>query len=365
VRRYLRYLFVLFLALDVAALVVLFQKSEGTSLAGILVDIRNALFTKFVSQSSELETPPSELIKQGMLTDPPEERAKWKEILNNFVRYHDLFQQLDQTPSTVEKAELITLSFSRNGSPHDADGNPTNDYTNHADLLFKICTIMEPRGCCSDHAQVFIALANVVGVDAMKVTCAHTTCAFYCPEFQKWVWIDPQFALLAKMPNGQYMSPLEVRDANLKGQPFDYEFFGTPDHLFAKMDPRSHEYYRPETFCLDFGVEWGNNELIRNKYDHRFLFLPKSIRQVFAIAFGLHPTYRYLDDDPLLVAKYFQIRMASYAVGFLFLIGNCAFPIYCFIEWLKGRQSRSAVASSARMVLPEIVLESQGRNLAV
>jgi hypothetical protein len=365
VRRFLQYLFVLFLALDFAALIVLFQKIEGTKLSIALIDIRNALITKFVSQGSELEAPPAELFKHGFLTDSPEERATWKEILNNTVRYHDLFQQLDQTPSTVEKAKLIALSFSRNGSPVDADGKPTSMYSNYADLLFKISTIMEPRGCCSDHAQVFVALANVVGVDAMVVTCAHTTCAFYCPELKKWVWIDPEFALLAKRPNGEYMSSLEVRDANLKGASFDYDFFGTPQHDFAKMDPRSQEYYRPETFCPEFGVEWGNNELIRNKYDHRFLFLPKAIRQSFEIAFGLRPIYHYLDDAPALVAKSFRIRMASYAVGLLFLVGNLAFPIYCLVVWLMRRFSRSAVPGSAHVVLPEIALESQGHNLVV
>jgi hypothetical protein len=364
-RRSLRYLFVLFLALDFAAIVILFRETEGSDLNAVLVDIRDGLFTKFVSHGSDLEAPPSELFMQGFLIDSPKERATWRAILDDTVRYHQLFQKLQNTSSTVEKAKLIALSFSRNGSPHDADGNPTSLFTNHADLLFKLTTIMEPRGCCSDHTQVFTALAAVAGIDSMVVTCAHSTCGVYCPELKKWVWIDPEFAMLAKTHDGEYLSPLEVRNANLHGDSFDYEFFGTPDHLFAKMDPRTHEYYRPETFCPVFGVEWGNNELIRNKYDHRYLFLPKSIRQIFEIAFGLHPTYRYLDDDPVIVAKYFRIRVASYFAIFLFLVGNLAFPIYCLVTGLKHRLSRSAVTGSARIVLPEIELESQGHNLVV
>jgi hypothetical protein len=350
VRRYLRYLFILFIALDFAVLAFLMRVRTATRTSAVLIDIRNAVFTKFVSQPSELEAPPAELVKDGFLTDSPAERARWKDILNDFTRYRELFQQLDKTTSTVEKAKLITLSFSRNGSPNDANGNAIKVYDKSADLLFKLSTINEPRGLCSDHSQVFDALATVAGLDAMKVTCAHSTCGIYCPELNKWVWIDPEFALLAKKPDGQYMSPLEVRDANLSGTPFDYEFFGTPEHLFSKIDPRSYHMYRPENFCPTFTVEWGSDELTRDKYNHPYLFVPKSIRQLFDILIGVHPTYRTLNDNPPLAAKYARIRLATFAVILLFLIGNLAFPIYCAAGaiWrlLKSDKDESTTDSS-------------------
>jgi hypothetical protein len=365
VRRYLRYIFAIFIAIDVIVLAVIIRAKEGTPLSGALVEIRNAVFSKFVSDPSELEAPPAELAKRGFLTDSPEQRAKWKEMFDSGVRFRDVFQQLEKMSSTVEKAKLIALSYSRNGSPNDSSGHPVRLYDKTADLLFKIATIKEPRGVCSDHAQVFTALCSVAGIDSMEVTCAHTTSAIYCPELKKWVWIDSEYALLAKRPNGEYMSPLEVRDANLHGEPFDYEFFGTPDHVFAKMDPRSHEVYRPESFCPVFGIEWGSDELTRDYYSRQFLFVPLPIRQLIDILFGVHPTYRYLNDDPKLAEKYFLIRLASYFVLFLFLIGNLAFPAYCLVAAIRRRLERPARTASAHAVLSEIVLEPHGQNMAV
>ncbi|HEY2759898.1 MAG TPA: hypothetical protein VGI75_04125, partial [Pirellulales bacterium] len=306
-------------------------------------------------------------VKDGFLTDSPEERAKWKEILKNFMRYRALFDDLDKATSTVEKAKLIALSFSRNGDATiDGVGPPDRLYDKSADLLFKLSTINEPRGLCGDHQQVFAALANVVGLDCIEVNCAHNTCAVYAPELKKWLWIDPQFALMAKTPAGQYMSPLEVRDANVNGQTFSYDFFGTPDHLFAKTDPRSHELYRPDTFCPVFGVEWGNDELTRDRYDHPFLFLPKSIRQFITILFGVHPTYRYLADDPTTIAHFTRVKWACYAVIFLFLVGNLAFPFYYLLAAIKNRYSAPRVRKAAPIVHPEILLESPHRqNLTV
>jgi len=367
VRRYLLYLFILFLTLDVVALVLILQAKVGTPLSGALVEIRNAVFSKFVSQRSDLEAPPAELIQHGFLTDSPEIRAKWKEVLNNGVRFHGLFQQLETTSSTVEKAKLIALSYSRNGTPLDADGHPARIYDKTADLLFKLATIKEPRGFCSDHAQVFMALCNIAGLDSMEVTCAHTTSAIYCPEWHKWIWIDSEFALLAKKPNGQYMSPLEVRDANLHDEPFEYEFFGTPYHLFSKMDPRSYDVFRPDKFCPVFGVEWGNDELTRDSYSRQVLFVPRPIRQLFAILFGIHPTYRYLDDEPGIAAKYFWIRLASYLVLLLFLFGNLAFPCYCLATARRCRSTnRRVVKSASTSLVPlQILLEPQVQNVVV
>ncbi len=351
--------------LDLAVLALVLDAKEGTHLTAAFIDIRNAVFSKFVSQRSDLEAPPSELTKQGFLTDSPEERQKWFEILNSGVRFRAVFQQLKKTPSTIEKAKLIALSYSRNGTPSDADGHPLRMYDKTADLLFKLATIKEPRGACSDHAQVFMALCSMVGLDAMEVNCAHTTSAIYCPEWHKWVWIDTEFALLAKKPNGEYMSPLEVRDANLKNEPIEYEFFGTSDHLFSKMDPRDHEYYRPASFCPVFAVEWGNDELTRDASNRQFLFVPTPIRQLISILAGVHPTYRYLNDEPEIAARNLHIKIAFYLVLLLFLVGNFTFPGYCLIAAIKRSFSPPAVVGSAHIVVPEIVLESQGRTMAV
>ena len=50
VRRYLRDLFGVFLLLDLVALGLILDAKEGTHLTAAFIDIRNAVFSKFVSQ---------------------------------------------------------------------------------------------------------------------------------------------------------------------------------------------------------------------------------------------------------------------------------------------------------------------------
>ena len=270
---------------DVCAVLAVWRM-EGTRASASLVNIRNALFTTFVSDPKQMEPAPAELDKSGFVRDSADEIAKWHRTLDNLVRYHELFARLGEASSTVEKAKLITLSFSRNGSPMLADGTPTWPYDKSADLLFKMSTIIQPRLLQRSFGSVCGAW-QCMRVGLHKARSAHTTCSFYSPELKKWIWIDPQFALLAKGVEGDYLSPSELFEFSRKRQPINYEFFGLPEHMFAKMDPRDHELYRPESFSPIYSVTWGNNVLTYDEFRRQWLFVPKSIRQTFWHVVGL------------------------------------------------------------------------------
>lgn len=364
-RRFLRNLFALFLVLDVVALVVVYKGSVGTHLSAVFVDIRNAVFGKFVTDRAALEAPPETLYAQGFLTDPQEIRAQWREALNNGTRYKALLQKLEETQSTIEKAKLIALTYSRNGTRNDSNGNPEHPYDRTADLLYILATIREPRGLCSDHAHVFNAICSMAGLDSMQVECAHTTSGIYCPELHKWVWIDTEYALMAKWPDGQYMSPLELVEANQNHKDFDYEFFGTPEHVFATVDPKTYLMYRPDQFPKIFAVEWGNNELQHDSITRQVLFLPKPIRQLLWFIVGVQPSLHYLDNDPAFATQSFRIRLGFFAVALCFLIGNLGFPIYVFVTWVTSLVAWYAEPKSAHVAINDIVLETQQQNLAV
>jgi hypothetical protein len=329
-RTVLRRIFFVFLALDVCALVAVWRM-EGTRFAATLIDVRNALFTTFVSDPKQLELPPAELAASGFVKDSKEEIAKWRRTLDDLPLYHELFGKLEQTTSTVEKAKLIALSFSRNGTPTYADGSPIRPYDKSADLLLKFSTIMEPRGCCSDHVEVFVALGNVTGLDCMKLDCAHVTCSFYAPELKKWIWIDPEFAIMAKGPDGEYLSPSEMFRANRRHEKVDYEFFGLPVHMFSKMDPHDHELYNPDSFSQNFSANWGNNVLTFDEVGRQCLFIPKSVRQTAWHIAGLAPNFRTLDDGQPKVASLQRLKFLSWSLVWIFVIGNLAFPVYLWI----------------------------------
>jgi hypothetical protein len=81
------------------------------------------------------------------------------------------------------------------------------------------------------------------------------------------------------------------------------------------------------------------------------------------IVLGTQPTYRYLNDDPAFVAKCLRIRVASYGLFFLFLIGNLAFPFYYLVEAIKRRLTTRWVVQSASVALPDLVLQPHGQNV--
>jgi hypothetical protein len=333
---FLRKLFWIFIALDVCSLVAVAILERSSP--GALVLIRTSIFSKFVSNPNDLEPPPAELAKRGFLEDPPEMVAKWRQVLSDSVRYSGLFTELAKTTSTIDKAKLITRTFSRGGS--------LVSYDHNANLLLKLITIVEPRGSCSDHVQVFQALANIAGLDSLNLwTGLHETAAVYCPEWSRWVWIDPEFSLLAKNTDGTYMSPLELRKANLDGATINYEFFGTPSKPTTVTKPEIDLVYQPANFSSVFGVVWGNNVLSANACAQGWCAIPKSFRQSVMIPLGLKPGYRVLDDGQATSAKCRLIKNVSWCLLILFCIGNFSYPLY-FVVVGFSRRIRAAVPAA-------------------
>ena len=240
-RRWLLRVSVFFLIVDFALLgtVVYLERTKG----GALVSAREALYTEWLTDPAALEAAPDELAANGFLTDSPETIARWRKRIEEIPAYRDMLAGLDEEPSTLDKAKRISLSFSRNG------GKP---YGQLADLDDKLNTISSPpQGYCNDHTEVFLALASVAGIDTSElIVGGHVTCDVYCPEWKRWVWIDPEFALLAKGPDGHYLSGIELHEAYAKDEPFEFEFFGLPVHEFSQGDPRNTSCTGGTSSCL-------------------------------------------------------------------------------------------------------------------
>ncbi len=244
---------------------------------------------------------------------------------------------LDEEPSTLDKAKRISLSFSRNG------GKP---YGQLADLDDKLNTISSPpQGYCNDHTEVFLALASVAGIDTSElIVGGHVTCDVYCPEWKRWVWIDPEFALLAKGPDGHYLSGIELHEAYAKDEPFEFEFFGLPVHEFSQGDPREHKLYGRDFFLSRFGVVWGNNVFTVDGYRSKMLFIPKAGRQAGLMILGVQPQYRLLADQPSRAPPViWRVVLIGLAV-LLLAAGTLAYPVYA--AWSFVRRHRRTEESS-------------------
>jgi hypothetical protein len=205
----LRKAFLAFLLIDLALAVLVVVLEAVSPSPWLLIRIRGGLFTHFATDVSQLDAPVPELTKRGFLVDPPELIAGWRDKLKAMPQYAELLERVENSTSSIERARAIVLGFSQYGGPF---------YGPKANLDEKLSTISEPRGVCSDHTEVFEALASVAGLAAMEtLTGGHNTAAFYAPELRKWIWIDPEYAVMARDPAGNYMSPFELRNAYLRG----------------------------------------------------------------------------------------------------------------------------------------------------
>jgi hypothetical protein len=329
-RSVLRRVFVAFLALDIAgAVFIVYQEKHNSNW---LVEIRNSVFTDFVSSTDALEAPPAELIKSGYLVDSPAKIAEWKQRLDQLPVYHNLLLRLSEAPSTIEKAKRIVLSFSR-------DGGRTFDRS--ADLTYKLTHISDPMGVCSDHVEVFQAVANVAGIDTVEFDSGlHNTCNFYCPELSKWVWIDPQFALLAKNTSGEYLSVSELRSCYLRGERFNFEFFGLPQQECSHVSPQDLYMYQAANFGRQLTATWGSNVFAFDARRDRFLLLPKSFRQSVFLLLGMNAPYRSLDDGFPMAVQRHRTRATFMVIIWTLALGTLLYPLYLLVtmmvRWARG-----------------------------
>lgn len=341
-RRWLLWISVSFLAVDLALLgtVVYLERTH----IGVLTSARQALYSEWVTDPAELELAPPELVGEGFLAVSPEQIAAWRARIEQIPAYREMLEHLSEAESTVEKAKRIALSFSRNG------GEP---YGQTADLEDKLNTISSPpQGYCNSHTEVFLALAAVAGIDAMEVVSGgHVTCDVYCPELKKWVWLDPQYALMARGANGEYLSGVELHQAFRKDESFEFEFFGLPVHKFSESSPRDYYLYDRDFFLTRFGMVWGNNVFTFDDYRQSLAFLPKAMRQLPLLMLGIQPRYRMLSDEGSSWLSVFWRQVVLVFAMLVLMVGTFIYPAYALCSFVRRRmrpkQPAPAVESTA------------------
>ena len=123
-----------------------------------------------------------------------------------------------QTSDVVSKAEIIALLYSKNGGAGCGDSKF---------LIDNIKRLDGRLGCCSDHAEVFIALSHIFGLESREVHhTIHTFNEFYDPKKGKWIWVDTQYAIMAKDDKNNFLSMLEMMKFMKEGRTIVYHFFG-------------------------------------------------------------------------------------------------------------------------------------------
>jgi len=256
-----------------------------------MIEAREALFADVTDDATALAAPPAELVGAGFKTDPPELVAEWKERLPREVAWLEGVPERLAGRTELEKIQALVPLFSKNG------GGGCGDYR---DLLDNVQRLPrgEGLGCCSDHVQVLIALGAPFGFTARQIQIArHTIAEVFVPELSKWVFVDPHYAVMAREPNGGWLSFAELRARSLAGEPVAWQFIGNEHHRFAQADPgRSELYGDPDDFAV-MKVVWGNNVFEEDRLDRRLAPLPRSVRQLVGFLTDVLPRTALVQDE--------------------------------------------------------------------
>lgn len=322
------------LMLDLGALAWVVYKSYSDRNA--LLAIRTALFTQTVDDRSAFQLSP-ENQPDSFMFDSEATKAAWLEQFGADVDYMDDVLLLEG--DEIERAKAIVLLFSRNGSVEGC-----GEFRDLADTLGRIGQD-NGYGCCSDHSQSFLALASLSGMNAREmIDTEHVFAEFYHPKTKQWVWIDPQYALMARNESGRYLSLLEVRDNFLEGRPPEFEFFGNEYHDLFGLDPHGHHYFNEASDFAVYSSAWGSNVFDQDAFNRRFGSLPIPVRQFLGLMTGDLPAFVTLSDGHSEYPEELQHQRRVILVVLVGLVSiNLAAVSWLTFSWVSRGSRRSSL----------------------
>lgn len=319
----------------------------------LLIDVRFAMFSSPVNDRDTFQQSPEQMSAHGFLTDDEATRQAWREKLKAEMPDFAALPEGFASWTNEKKAEYLAGLFSRDGC--------ATTFPETTTLIEKMQQIRESLGLCSDHVEVFLALCNIYGVPATEVSITnHTIARVWSAAQQEWVYIDPQYCLMARGDDGGYLSISAMRSLYYRGKPaaVHFEFFGRPTQRFAHADPHQFEYYDEPADFSEVILTNGNNVLEVDKYRADLLWLPKPVRQLFYLATGVMPRYEMLLDDRSTYAwRIERLRIVTYSIGAVLLVVNAVALIFLSVAALRRsrRPGPAAIAEAEAAAPPESV----------
>jgi hypothetical protein len=137
--------------------------------------------------------------------------------------------------------------------------------------------------------------------------------------------VDPQYALLARDPEANYLSLRELRERYRSGAPVSFEFIGNEYHRFAHKQPQLNKLYDDRQDFHTIGTLWGNNVFEEDRLHERLRPLPFIARQTLGLVSGVLPGLRFRDDEPE-AGRLARVRKGPLAAVPLLVLGTLAWP---------------------------------------
>jgi len=274
-----------------------------------IVNIRQALFSRVTARDDIFTASPDTLTRLYKFKIEPEQLKKEFSSLLKDVKYvQDSQRLIESQKDEIEKAKSIILLFQKEEEEKQAE---------FPSLIEKIRTFTKPNvyGDCSDNAEVFIALGSFFGLTVREVhNTVHVFNEMYDHHLHKWVWIDPENAIMAKNVQGEYLSLVEMARLYGKNEKIDYELFGKNKDPEMEKNYFYHYYNGKEKFSYIM-MTLGNNIYEVDKYSGRMRFLPKLFREFIILASNIKPHYVIYSSNRNVIMewnfiKYFSIISA-------------------------------------------------------
>lgn len=301
----------------------------------VLLDIRHSLFAEITENSEVFEITKTKAAQ------------KYSFLIENQNAIRDYSQKIKQnvnyiTPETIDKlqakdvahkAQFIALLYSKNGGPAGC-----GDFSGLMNTMLEIDD-NDGMGCCSDHSEVFIALSHVLGLNSREVSHTHHTFnEIYDPDVNKWLWIDTQYALMAKDDEGNYLSLLEMMKRMSEGRQIRYDFFGNSSHVFSRSLPNEHRHYDSKDDFEYIMLNLGDNVFSQDHFNGKLKFLPKPIRQMISIVLGIQPKYIiYAAEMNEELNRLHSIKVISIVLFSTLIVGNVLAFLVMPINLIKKR----------------------------
>jgi hypothetical protein len=298
------------------------------------VNIRSALFFQKDHAGDSFRATPNVLKTYGFRD------FSLKNQLRFFEKNRDFIDSLGVNKSfsaTVEEVKAMVMLFSKNG------GIGCGAFSDN--LRENIYSVAIGNGCCSDHSQVFMALAIINGISAREVHhFSHTFNEYWDTALKQWVWVDTQYALMARDSLGRYLGLADIYQNMQAGKAVVWEFFGNYNHLFFRQPPEEHLYYQKDQFNT-LVMTLGNNVFEVDYYNQKLQFLPRAIRQFFLLSIDIQPSYTYYEGEmeggQSLSAMLWPYKMIIWTYA--------GFNVLWLFGWLYNRFGGSKRARSGRL----------------
>lgn len=312
--------------LIVLALTVFGLHESQAWIRGLVVEFRNSLVMRSSSDLFLFASRPDVLATHDFYTDSTAIVAAWRSRLPSELSAAAASNFRDE----IDLAKAVVLSFSRSG-----DNRPIY----RMPLLDKITEVQRGNGFCSDYVEIFLALSEVNGLTAREVqNDVHGFADFFSASRSKWIFIDPQYAILATDEAGAYLSSLEIRQRLMAGHPVHFVFFGATDRAIrSEADPRFQALYGDASRFKRYVLTYGNNVLTEASRSDLLAFLPWETRQLLLYVSGTKPHLLFLVDS---FSDQYTRKARWYGIVFIAISGYFVIALSCYpvlLLWTRAR----------------------------